>query len=789
MGRRAGFRWVAVVFVAMIAAALAAPSFASALSFRPTSQSPLPGMTGVLGIAAGDFNGDGDEDLAVASEQGVVIWLSNGDGTFTEGETLPAPGGATAVVVGDLDGDGKLDLAYAHAGNEIAIALGDGDGTFEAPTPATEVRSPFNIGTDQMAVGDFDGGTAESLVVAGGAHTASSEASAYAVFGDNAGSFTQKSLVPVAIPLNSALVAVAVGDYNGDGNQDLALLSQSGSILEGAGNQLYGEEGQGDGTFVSAAANPISVGVGSTGLAYSEATANLNGSGGDDLVVGTSQNWSTVPLLGSPTEFLTLNAAGAVESDAGFPAAVAAGDLTGDGLDAAVSAYFDSEGLFGAALSDGAGKLTAAEGSPFRTGPENFFSSSVAVGDFNGDGYPDVAIGSNASGGSVTQGVAVMMNSPQISVAPQDLDFGEVTVGEEKTMKVDLTGTGAPTATVSAIELAGGPDSPFRVVDPNACATVEYEEECEVEVTYAPSPGEESSDTLEITSDTGPAGSDAITSVGLSATIVPDVELGPAEVNFGSVPVGGLVTKTLTIESTGNGPVTVTGVALSAETDFRLPVPVPCVKVLAPGASCKVSVTFAPAPGAATRSATLTVETDAGDREAQLSGTVEVPASGGGENSGGGEIGAGGNTGGAGGNTGGGNTGGGGGGGGGNGGGAGNSGTGPVAGPAPHTAAKLKLGVPATVKAGKTAAIRVQVKNTGNTAIAGLALAVIVPKTYATAPKPIKIPKIAPGKSATETILVKIKKNAPEGMKLAFVIQASAGGRTLAMGHGGLKVK
>ena len=68
-------------------------------------------------IAVGDFNGDGQLDLAVANDEDntVSVLLGNGDGTFQTRRTYAVGGGPDAVAVGDFNGDGRLDLAVANA--------------------------------------------------------------------------------------------------------------------------------------------------------------------------------------------------------------------------------------------------------------------------------------------------------------------------------------------------------------------------------------------------------------------------------------------------------------------------------------------------------------------------------------------------------------------------------------------------------------------------------------------------------------------------------------------------
>ena len=94
------------------------------------------------GIAQGDFDGDGDWDLAVVGPQGASqdqklrVYLGDGAGLFVEHAALDASGTPTAVVSGDFDEDGTLDLAVAD-GNRggVSIFRGIGAGNFSPRVP------------------------------------------------------------------------------------------------------------------------------------------------------------------------------------------------------------------------------------------------------------------------------------------------------------------------------------------------------------------------------------------------------------------------------------------------------------------------------------------------------------------------------------------------------------------------------------------------------------------------------------------------------------------------------
>ncbi len=85
-------------------------------------------------MVAGDFNKDGNQDLAVVNhtDNTVSILLGNGDGTFAAHTDIPVGAGPIALVAADFNRDGNLDLAVVNqTANTISILLGNGDGTFK----------------------------------------------------------------------------------------------------------------------------------------------------------------------------------------------------------------------------------------------------------------------------------------------------------------------------------------------------------------------------------------------------------------------------------------------------------------------------------------------------------------------------------------------------------------------------------------------------------------------------------------------------------------------------------
>jgi FG-GAP-like repeat len=121
-------------------------------TFKGGIESPVTTSLFFAFVTVGDFNGDGKADLAVANypdsgngPYSETILLGNGDGTFVQAVDNPATGNQPlSMVAGDFNGDGNLDLAVANSGsNTLTILLGNGDGTFTAAaSPRPEAAHP-----------------------------------------------------------------------------------------------------------------------------------------------------------------------------------------------------------------------------------------------------------------------------------------------------------------------------------------------------------------------------------------------------------------------------------------------------------------------------------------------------------------------------------------------------------------------------------------------------------------------------------------------------------------------
>src|SRR5437879_6335637 len=325
---------------------------------------------GASSMAVGDFNADGKLDLAVAnsSSNNVSVLLGNGDGTFQAPLTFGPGSGASSVAVGDFNADGKLDLVVTVGSAGVSVFLGNGDGTFQAAVTYAAGNSPYAV-----AVGDFNADGKVDLAIANGAVSV--------LLGNGDGTFQTTALTFSA---GSGPSSMAVGDFNADGRLDLAVANFDAatvSVLLGNASAVLGG---GDGTFQAAP----TYAAGTNPLVVTEGDFNRDGT--PDLVVANSGSDSVSVLLGNGDG--TFQTASAFAAGTG-PESVAVGDFNRDGvLDLAV-ANRDSGDIgrdtVSVLLGNGDGTFQAPASFAVGNG-----AASVVVGDFNGDGVPDLALAS-----------------------------------------------------------------------------------------------------------------------------------------------------------------------------------------------------------------------------------------------------------------------------------------------------------------------------------------------------------------------------------------------------------
>ncbi len=320
-------------------------------------------------ITYGDFNGDGKVDLAMANfgTATVTILLGNGDGTFaaptTVSTTVSRPNGMLAA---DFNGDGKLDLAIANTYSAyVGILLGNGDGTFTSAANVSLAEGSYDLVT-----GDFNGDGKADLAV-----TSGNSPQVYIVLGNGDGTFTSAATISTA----ADPYAIVTADFNGDGKADLALTDYSDYQVE-----IF--LGNGDGTFT--AGQTPSTGNGT----YSLAVGDFNGDGKADLAVASASSNNVSMLLGNGDGTFTAAASPSTGSGT-VPYSILVADFNQDGK-ADLATSNDGNSTMSVLLGNGDGTFTL-QTDALSTGGDPYYS---VVADFNGDGVPDLAAESYDAG-------------------------------------------------------------------------------------------------------------------------------------------------------------------------------------------------------------------------------------------------------------------------------------------------------------------------------------------------------------------------------------------------------
>ncbi|MEO8869521.1 MAG: FG-GAP-like repeat-containing protein [Granulicella sp.] len=196
-------------------------------------------------LVVGDFNNDGNADIIASN--GVTL-LGQGNGTFTSSSnaTLAATSSPHVIQAVDLNGDGNLDLVSINNADpndsSVLVLLGNGDGTLRAQ-PLLDLGPQFSAGSGGFVTGDFNTDGKVDLVLVGTMRLANGSVGTtngfLSLFGDGTGGFTfspSPQTVPYSICCATSITITSL-DYDRDGNLDIALLdSESGySVLRGDG--------------------------------------------------------------------------------------------------------------------------------------------------------------------------------------------------------------------------------------------------------------------------------------------------------------------------------------------------------------------------------------------------------------------------------------------------------------------------------------------------------------------------------------------------------------------------
>jgi hypothetical protein len=333
--------------------------------------------------------------LWIPRAAGILLALS----AAANAQFTPGPGSPTSVnisnpssvAVGDFNRDGKLDLAVANWGNKtVTVLLGDGTGGFQKNhlqiVPGIGLQFPAGTYPYSVVVGDFNADGLLDLAVAnGGDNTVT------ILEGNGGGGFLAAPGSPFQV--GSFPYSLAVGYFqtaSGNFIDDLAIGNQGSNNV----SMLYGY--MSPGTIGPGPLGPLNPPFPTGTDPVSVVTADFNLDGKPDLAVANADSNSITLLLGTGEGGFTTAPFGLVLASSyplGFsPGKMAVGDFNGDGRpDLAILSGNTVTILLGITSAN---RFAPAPGSPFIV---ESTLSSIAVGDFNGDGHLDLAVTSESS--------------------------------------------------------------------------------------------------------------------------------------------------------------------------------------------------------------------------------------------------------------------------------------------------------------------------------------------------------------------------------------------------------
>jgi uncharacterized repeat protein (TIGR03803 family) len=378
-------------------------------------------------VASGDLTGDGTPDIVSANYNGTItVLLNNGNGTFQTPETFsdglgshPSDGDHNDVAVANLGTDFPDVLVANEYSDDVAVMIGNGDGTFAAPQDL--YVGPNSV--QQFAVADLGNGEQDLVTIDSGGN-------ACIFLGNGNGTFSTGQTIPV-VAASDNVRSLFVTDINGDGNPDIVLADSTKGIVE----VLYGN---GNGTFQS----PQTLTFAGSNVREA-ATGTFNGE--NDLLVQNTTGALNLLLnngngtFAPATHLANIGASATGDNYGGF----IVGNFAGDGNEDILIGTYNSSGKFKVNFLLGNGNGT------FRTTPlittVNAGVQRPIAADLTGDGKDDIVLTYNNS-----PDIDVRLNTTQ-NEAPTFTSASSYSFVNGFTSSFTVTTTAIPSATLSEI--------------------------------------------------------------------------------------------------------------------------------------------------------------------------------------------------------------------------------------------------------------------------------------------------------------------------------------------------
>ncbi len=317
-------------------------------------------------MASGQFTSSGHTDLVETDYYNgtVTVFLGNGDGTFQAGVTYAVGNYPIDVVVGDF-GNGHADLAVTNTGDgTVSVLLGNGDGTF-LPAATYAVGN----GPNYLTAADLTGSGTLDLVVAN-----ENDNTVSILMGNGDGTFG--SAITLADP-GSGPVAVAVGNVTGGPTPDLVVANSNSNtvtVFPGTGLDANGLPTYGTPVSYATGVSPIDVKLGK--FRSSDSNPLL------DIATANSGDNTVSILLNNGDGTFPATPSASYSTGGNYPQRLVT-YTTGNNVNLAVANY-DSSNV-GVLLGNGDGTFQ-----PAITYASSYDPRGLTVGDFNGDGIPDL---------------------------------------------------------------------------------------------------------------------------------------------------------------------------------------------------------------------------------------------------------------------------------------------------------------------------------------------------------------------------------------------------------------